>query len=65
MPWTRRYICRTAFHYAECLQLEGKDPLPLLEEAAQVFNEFSSLEKRTATSLSKEDALSVISFDYL
>ena len=59
------YICRTAFHYAKCLHFEGKDPTPLLEEAAQVFNEYSSLEQRIAKSISEEDALSVVSFDYL
>ena len=65
MPWTRMYICRTAFQYAKCLRLEGKDPLPMLGEAVQVFNEYSSPDQRTALSLTEEDALSVVSFDYL
>lgn len=37
----------------------------MIEEAVQVFNEFSKYEKRTIHTLNEQDAQSLVSYDYL
>ena len=37
----------------------------MIEEAVQVFNEFSKYEKRTIHTLTEQDAQSLVSYDYL
>ncbi|KAF2850422.1 hypothetical protein T440DRAFT_468411 [Plenodomus tracheiphilus IPT5] len=63
--YLRPYICRTAFLYARSLLAEGHDAVEMLNEAVEIFNEFASPEKRTAESLTEDDANSLVSFDYL
>ena len=63
--WARVYICRTAFTYAQCLRNKGENPRLLLEEAVDIFNEFSQIEKRTADNITESDALGLVTFDYL
>ncbi|KAL9033192.1 MAG: hypothetical protein Q9180_006078, partial [Flavoplaca navasiana] len=64
-PHARRYICRTAFLYSECLRAERKDHTLMLDEAVRIFNEFSPHDRRTAQSLSEADASSLVAYDYL
>lgn len=65
MPHARRYVCRAAWLYSECLRSVGHSSSPLLDKAVQVFNEFSPSDPRTAYSLTEIDALSLVSYDYL
>ena len=65
MPHARRYVCRAAWLYSECLRSIGDNYSPLLDKAVQVFNEFSPSDPRTAYSLTETDALSLVSYDYL
>ena len=65
MPHARRYVCRAAWLYSECLRSVGENSGPLLDQAVQVFNEFSPNEQRTAQSLTETDAMSLVSYDYL
>lgn len=37
----------------------------MVEEAVRVFNEFSKYEKKTIYTLTKQDAQSLVSYDYL
>lgn len=65
MPHARRYVCRAAWLYSECLRSVGENFPPLLDKAVQVFNEFSLNDQRTAYSLTETDAMSLVSYDYL
>lgn len=65
MPHARRYVCRAAWLCSECLRSVGENFTPLLDQAVQVFNEFSPNDQRTACSLTETDAMSLVSYDYM
>ncbi|KAG9777940.1 hypothetical protein KCU88_g4374, partial [Aureobasidium melanogenum] len=65
VPYLRPYLCRTALLYARSSQAENLVATDMLEEAVQIFNEFSKHEKRTAATLTVEDAQSLVSYDFI
>lgn len=61
----RPYICRTAWLYAKAMPEDEPEAKSMLEEASQVFNEYSKYEKRRPDTLTELDAQSLVAYDYL
>ncbi|KAF2732072.1 hypothetical protein EJ04DRAFT_554283 [Polyplosphaeria fusca] len=65
VPYLRPYICRAALLYARSLRAQNMDATVMLEEAVRNFNDFSKHEKRNASTISEEDAQSLVLYDYI